>query len=237
MRQPLTYIRRIVVVVCLTFWASSCGDALPTAPAPIAPAATPPAPASVLSLTGVVTDASGNPIADATVAAHLRDGRVPARTDTQGRYEIVAPVPNFTRFEVVAEKVGYEPNSQVPMAMTQDFRLYRIDRFAAGETRRLTITSDDSLCTDGLDHSDYHWRCRTFRVQAHENGTMLLKLVPDDPGETGKLCVTAAPYNDCGGLVAVSVPSGAEMKVTVLTAFHLPRGPQTFTLNTSVHRQ
>jgi carboxypeptidase family protein len=230
MCQLFTIIRRTAGVVCLALWASSCRNAPPTAPTPINPPVTPPAPAQVLSVTGLVTDESGNPIADATVTAHLREMPLKAMTDSQGRYEIAVSLPNSTSFAVVAQKVGYETNDQVVhllAAATQNFRLYQVVRFVAGESRRLTITSDDSLCAGG---SDYHWRCRTIRVQAKVSGTLVLEVVPDDPAEPGEFWTGPAPYSQCcGPREWFSVPAGAEVHVTVLTAFNPPRG---FPLNT-----
>ena len=234
MCQTLPSLNRTAGVICLAFWAFSCGDRSPSAPTQISPASTPVA-ASVTSLNGLVTDESDNPIAAATVTANLPGARVPVMTDTHGRYEMTVVLPNYPYFVMVAEKVGHELNQQVAKTRTQNFRLYRIARFVAGESRRVTITADDSLCAgDG----DYYWRCRTFRVQTREIGTLVLEVVPDDPAETGELQIGPAPYNHCcSSRASFSTPAAAEVHVTVLAPFNLPRGPQTFTLNTSLQAQ
>jgi carboxypeptidase family protein len=247
MCQLLTFIRRTAGVVCLGFMASSCSDppptALPAAPTPITSAVTPPTPPPVSSITGVVTDESGNPITGATVTAHLRDMPVRALTNSQGEYGIDVPQPNYLIFAVTAERVGYERNEQVVRRpegaglgpVIKNFRLYPVDSFVAGASRRLTITSNDSLCAVlDVGGTDHHWFCRTFRVQAVDAGTLVLEVVPDGPAGTGELWTHPAPYyRCCGPRHSFSVPAGTEAQVTVMTA--LERVPQTFTLNTSLH--
>ena len=238
MPGPLTMIRRTSGVVCLALWASACCDAPPTAATPIDPPAAPTLPRlSTVHVVGLVTDDRDNPIPDALVTAYGSSTTVKAMTDGQGRYEMtVSTSSNSLGVEVAAEKMGYERNAQFVRLLSeaaQDFRLYRAERLAAGESRTVTITADDSLC--GV--ADFAWRCRTFRIVANESGTLVLQVVPSDPAEPGALEIRASNYLCCPPHVSFSVAAGAEVYVNVLTPWDLPRGAQTLTLNTSLQPQ
>ena len=214
----------------------------PGTPTPIPQPGPGPTPPPVLSITGLVSDESGNPLGDATVMARLRGMPVRVLTNSLGRYGFDVPQPNYPIHVVTAEMDGYERNEQVtwrpegagPGPAIQDFRLYPVDRFVAGASRRLTITSNDSLCAV-LDHGgpDYHWFCRTFRVQAPEAGTLVVEVVPDSPAGSGELWTRPAPYfRCCDPRQSFSVAAGTEVQVSVMTA--LARVPQTLILNTSL---
>jgi hypothetical protein len=214
----------------------------PGTPPPSTPPGPPPARSPVLSVAGLVTDESGNPIGGATVTGHGRGTQLRVLTDGHGRYGFDVPQPNYLGLAVTVEKVGFELNEQVaqrpmgagPGPAAIDFRLYPVDRFVAGASRRVTITSNDSLCAVlDVGGTDYHWFCRTHRVQAPETGTLVVEVVPDGPAGSGELWTRPGPYyRCCAPRQTFAIPAGAEVEVIVMTA--IGRVPQTVTLNTSL---
>src|SRR5262245_45288292 len=78
----------------------------PGTPTPIPRPGPGPTPPPVLSIAGLVTDPSGNPIGDATVTARLRGMPVHVLTNIQGRYGFDVPQPNYLVHVVTAEKDG-----------------------------------------------------------------------------------------------------------------------------------
>ena len=56
---------------------------------------------------------------------------------------------------VWATAEGYEDDLQDHLAVSQDFRLYRIERISAGSSTVVTMRPDDSLCWNNIHEPGY----------------------------------------------------------------------------------
>jgi len=121
-------------------------------PAPTTtPTATPPPPLPRnFMLTGRVTDAETSaPIANATVC--VSQCFVRATTDDTGNYSVPAALVYGHDYDWVATTAdGFFADVRYVRALTQDVRLRRVNRIAAGDSTIVTVSPDDSVCANNL---------------------------------------------------------------------------------------
>lgn len=172
--------------------------------APAPPPPPPPAPAGPtrpVRISGMATDDDGAPVADATIEVTVDDGptieqKLYATTNLTGFYELTADVlaTGFPSFGFIkADSPGRERYFAYlfrNQTVTQDVRLYRITRIAAGESTRVTIRPGDSTCGHGDELT-----CRIVRVSIPTAGRLAMACEPtgDDNGGPG---LTIVDYND-----------------------------------------
>jgi hypothetical protein len=141
--------------------------------------------------------------------------------------------------DAVAVKSGYEQTGRYVSAAnggptSQNFRLYRIRRIAAGDSARVIVAPDDSFCGDD-DHESYPypWVCRIVRVTASNNGLMTLEVTSDNPAVPPALAVSGAHgYLCCSARVSLQVSAGDEILATILLGSTASTS-EAFTLKTS----
>ncbi len=146
---------RVRAVLLVTF-AAACGGTggTPTAPTPTAPSLT------VTVLSGHVTDrATGAPIAGS---------------------EVVASYPDVSRAFAWATADNYESDVHYVRSASQDFRLYPIQRIAAGDSTVVTVEPNDPLCNNNLSSPGWgaDYVCRIVRVRVPVDGTLTLEALP-----------------------------------------------------------
>lgn len=69
-----------------------------------------------------------------------------------------------------------------PPTTTQHFHLRRIERITAGESTAVIVTPDDTPCDNNLQDLDANYVCRSVRVVAPSDGTMMLEVVASQGG-------------------------------------------------------
>lgn len=138
------------------------------------------------TITGVVSERRGGPIADARVTARPNSppgsGRT-TTTDANGRYAFDG-LSGIVLLDVA--KAGYEPSGRsgiLPKSQQVDFTLNRESWVAAGQALAATIWGDDELIgiedDTGLDCD--HPACKLITVQIGEPGRLTVRLTWDNP--------------------------------------------------------
>jgi hypothetical protein len=171
-----TYARAVLLVT----FASACGgtDGTVTAPTPTTPALT------VTVLSGRITDrATGAPIAGGSVAASYPDVSR-ATTDNSGTYELMGhnalALPHDGNAIAWATADNYESDVRYVRSAAQDFRLYPIQRIAAGAATPVTVGPNDPLCNNNLSSPGWgaDYVCRIVRIVVPVDGTLTVEAIP-----------------------------------------------------------
>ena len=177
------------------------------------------------------------PVAGATMTAY---GSSPFVTDSSGSYHTSATVPpppfHYFGTSVTIAKAGYEDTHGWAAGTgdtTQDFRLYRITSVTAGETLRLTLSSENSLC--GLDDE---FRCRAIHILVPSTGTLVLDTLTADPATPFWISLggPADVHYPHQGVTHVtrSLTGGSTVLIQIMRPWQPLPTPLEFTLRTSL---
>jgi hypothetical protein len=223
-----------------------CGGNTPTLPTPIPEPSTPapptparPSPSSIV-LIGQVTDAATfSPIAGAIVRIN---GRYSAVTDASGKYSVTGLLDAGAEYDFTyVSAANYVSDYRYIRTSTQDVRLNRIERIAAGESKLVTIAPDDTLCFNNMQDTpglgpDY--LCRSVRLVALTAGTLTIEAVSTQDGAHPSLEVEVGGEPVDWSLQNpkfFQVTAGTEVVVNVeMSAASITR--QSFMLTTSMTR-
>jgi carboxypeptidase family protein len=157
---------------------SGCGAGPYPAPSPTGPSA-PPAPLSVgFTLSGVVSEPAGDPIAGVNVQL---SGKT-AITDEGGRY-VISELSGSIGLEL--SKEGYEPLIISGYQMSSDrvlnLLLTPTIRIAAGESKMVTFYDADRGYSFPSAYSECGAPCKLIRVTMPAAGSLAVKLTAGDP--------------------------------------------------------
>jgi hypothetical protein len=214
---------------------SGCGGEPYPAPSPIGPGAPPPPLSGVFTLSGVVSEPAGDPVAGANV---LISGKT-AITDEAGRYAI-GELSGFIGLELGKE--GYEPLTTSRFQMSSDrvlnLRLTPTIRIAAGESRSVTLYNADRGYEFPYAYSECASPCKLIRVTVPAAGSLAVKLTAGDPARKlsvftydGQIeyCCTAQltipfGFSDHGEQILYvtftgGVPTGTDQRIDIATSF------------------
>jgi len=178
------------LIALSVFVVVGCGGSTPPLPTPVPGPSTPapptparPSPSSIV-LTGQVTDAAtSSPIAGAIVRSN---GRYSAVTDASGKYSVTGLLDAGAGYDFTyVFAANYVSDYRYIRTSTQDVRLNRIERIAAGESKIVTIAPDDTLCLNNMQDTpglgpDY--LCRSVRIVALTAGTLTIEAVSTQDG-------------------------------------------------------
>jgi hypothetical protein len=251
---------RALIYVGLLVSAVGCNHGVtpPTTPTP-----TPPTPNTspcgvyiscetvTFHLTGIVTDDDGRPVAAAKVSVRPflygtpNPPLVSTMTGADGSYTIDFGAMGgvMGASAIVGYVHGEHPDHETytrflqtsGQSLTQDIRMYRINRLTAGADTSFVVRPGDSIC--GLDDE---WTCRTARVSSPSAGKVTLSL--DSQGATAQtgletsISGVTGTYRCCNSSTVYDVAPGTEIAVDVLMPWDA-RESQSFTLRTSVQPQ
>ena len=236
LRALLLDLRALLLVTM----ASACGGASDTTTAPT------PAPLPAITvLSGQITDrATAAPIPGGGVFASYPDVSS-AITDSSGRYALISSnplaLPHNASAIVWASADNYESDVHYVRSAFQEFRLYPIQRIAAGGSTLVTVAPTDPLCFNnltspgwGADHV-----CRIVRIVAPVDGTLTVEALPTAGGARPSLevetgwgrpgCCSERLENP----TAIKVTAGAEVIAQVQMSSSSTT-IQSFTLTTSM---
>jgi hypothetical protein len=122
---------------------------------------------------------------------------------------------------------------------TQDVRLHRLQRIAAGTSTTITVTSDDTLCLNNIQDTlglppDYV--CRSIRIVAPADGTIAVEAVSSEgahpPLEVETVGVQPCCSERMGNPISIQVKGGTEILVNV--EMLAGSSSQSFTVKTSM---
>jgi hypothetical protein len=196
---------------------------------------------ATIVLTGQATDITTSaPIPRATVNVN---GRYFTTADASGNYSLTGYLDQGAGSVVYVQANGYELYGRYIRGISsQNFRLHRLERIEAGDSWSVTMTPEDSLCSNdlqepqfGVPDSDYSYVCRTVRVVAPSDGVMTVEAFSVPDGARPPLEVEAFSER-MGNPMSIQVWGGIEVKVSV----ELPESSATsksFTLKTSMAGQ
>ena len=231
----LTRVRAVLLVTL----ASACGGTSGTTTAP-----TPTPSPTITVLSGQITDrATAAPIPGGGVVASYPDVSS-ATTDSSGSYALMSrnalALPHDGNAFAWATADNYENDVRSVRSALQDFRLYPIQRIAAGDSTVVTVAPDDPLCFNnimspgwGADHV-----CRIVRIVAPADGTITVEALLIAGGarplleieiHRGNRLVTALLENPA----SIKVTAGTEIIAHVQIASSSTT-TQSFTLTTSM---
>jgi hypothetical protein len=232
-----TLARHAIGVVAAFLLVSGCSRT-DTLPPTSTPSPTPPPGAAQITLTGQVMDSdSSGPIAGAVVSIN---GRYRGTSDESGKYSVTGSLDGGSGITYVSA-AGYESDYRFISGVTQDFRLHRIERISAGESKLVTVAPGDSLCVNnvqdfpGLGES---YMCRSLRVLASSDGILTIEVVSPEDGEHPQVEVETVNAAVCcneriENPTSIQVTAGIEIRVSV----EIPWGSTTsrsFLVNTSL---
>ena len=134
---------------------------------------------------------------------------------------------------------GYEDDLRYYRAVSQDFRLYPIERISAGGSTVVTVRPDDSLCWNNIHEPGYgnDYVCRKVRI-VPAAGVITVEALPIGGGSRPPLVVAVSAGNRVlverlGNPVSVPMTGGTEVVAFVEMAANSPT-TQSFTLTTSI---
>jgi hypothetical protein len=235
-REVAVRATRMWSVVLLSVAVSGCGADMPTRPSS---STVPPLPGNAV-LTGKVTDrATGAPLPGAAVVFSQPHPAPIVRTDHSGIYSLTGlPAPGGGAM-VWASADGYEDDLHYYHESSQDFRLHPIERIAAGESARVTVRPDDSLCWNNIHEPGYgnDYVCRIVRIMPAD-GIMTLEALSISGGPRPELVVAVQARSRViverlGNPVSVDLAGGTEVVAFVEISAGWPV-MQSFTLTTSM---
>jgi len=207
-----------------------------------------------LTMSGMVTNEDGLPIAHAFVRVGQGRELAATYTDETGSYRMVFTMRTAAPAEVSFGANGYEATIRALHVVSSepqyDARLHPLVRIDGGATAHLVVASDDGLCypvrTDVRD-ADRSWPCRLVHVLVSQAGVLSVAVVPDDPGS--KVGVSFAVGSEptlvfatpcCPQSEAARLPAGADalVQIVALDLFTATdtsaRGAQGFALRTLI---
>lgn len=231
----------IVVSICI----GGCGGGTPTMPTP-APASAPSPSARPslppIELTGQVIDAATSaPIAGATVRIN---GRYSSVTDPSGKYIVSGLLDAGAGYDFTfVSAADYVSDYRYIRSSTQDVRLNRIERIAAGESKFITVEPNDTLCVNNMQDSPglgQDYVCRSIRVIARSDGILTIEAVSTQTGMHPLLEVETVGVQPCcserlGNPTSIQVRAGTELVANVEMSFGSTTS-QSFMLTTSMTR-
>ncbi len=190
-------------------------------------------------LTGKVTNAANSsPISAATVRIN---GRYSTTTDTSGTYSVTGflDLGDYSITYVFAEE--YDSDVRYIRGTSQNVRLHRTEWIVAGVSKTLTVTPDDTLCSNNLQDPSFGgptYVCRSVRVVAPSDGVMTVEAVSTQDRTHPPLeveTVGGAPccFERMANPVSIPVTAGTEVLVNVEMASGSTTS-QSFTLTTSM---
>jgi len=199
---------------------------------------TEPATATVPTLRGHVMDDEGNPLAGATVTIGVFPERTPpvAVTDGDGNYSFPYTLVSGDGWGEAAgyiwtQKPGYEGDVRWVWSLTQSYRLYRLVRFAAGESISLSIDpANRHPCVDDNFFAplNQQWACRTVHIVAPV-GRLTVQVVPKTLGVRIGLWLWWTGTGDHGGAQvcceatgSLNLPGGVEANAHILVGADWP---------------
>ena len=244
--------RAFRVIFLAMLLASGCGRQVttPTAPTPPGPMLSDALPPPALELTGTVTDDEGTPVAGARVLIAGSDWDLAeARTDSAGRYTMalhgVRPSMHYPGLDPPGTEdavgflrinaSGFDWYSRWILGsgqhLVENVRLRHPKRIKSGESERLAIRPDDTVC----DPSVWPGReliCRYVHAVASRDGIMTVEASPTQTGwPRPNIEVFDDETGSRGNPTEIRITAGVEY--TVWVAF--PWGfDGTFDLKTSV---
>jgi len=179
---------------------------------------TEPATATVPTLRGHVMDDEGNPLVGATITIGGFPETTPpvAVTDGDGNYSFPYTLVSGDGWGEAAgyiwtQKPGYEGDVRWVWSLTQSYRLYRLVRFAAGESISLSIdpANNRHSCVDWV--SPFAWACRTVHIVVPA-GRLTVQVVPITLGVRTGLYVFGTNRNGgatcCGATESLNLAAG-----------------------------
>jgi hypothetical protein len=195
------------------------------------------------ALSGQVTDkATSAPISGAIV---WFNGASQTTTDSSGHYRFTAGFITGQNSMSYVEADNYARDHRYVGRSVHNVQLHPIERIRAGESTRVTVAPDDTLCVNNVQDTPGLgplYVCRSVRVVASGAGVMTLEAHSATGGPPPLLEVEIV---DGGGIccderlenpTSMSVEAGTE----VVAHVEMPSGSatgQTFILNTSMRTQ
>lgn len=240
--------RERACIVLLIAFAAACSTTTaptPAPPAPSAPTASPsptppsPAPPGSIILTGRVTDTGTSaPIAGAIVSIN---GRYRGTTDASGNYTVTGLLDYGSRHDYTYTSVAdFFSDYRYIRSTAHNVRLRRIERIAAGDSRTLTVSPDDSLCVNNVQDTpglgpDYV--CRSVFVVVPNDGAVTIEAVSTQDGTHPPLEVEAVGVSPCcferiANPTTIQVVAGTVIVVNV-EMLSSSTASQSFVVNTS----
>lgn len=222
---------RITFVVLMSAWPIACRVVNTSATSPSAAFQNSPT-----TLSGRVTDiATGRPIAGAVVTLN---GWHQVTTDSSGNYDFPGS-PNAGYTWASAE--NYVTDYRYIRDLTHNVRLYRIEPITAGESKRVTIARDDSLCVNNVQDALFlgtDYVCRSVFVVAQKDGAVTIEAVATQDGAHPPLEVETVGVSPCCS-ERMGNPTTIQVRVgTVIVAnVEMPSNSttsQSFLVNTSL---
>jgi hypothetical protein len=191
-----------------------------------------------VTLTGRVTDAAtGGPIAGARVSIN---GGPPGTTDSSGNYSVAGLLAagSNSGFTYVSAQNYVSDYRYIQGRTVQNVRLNRVERIVAGESTRVTIAPEDTLCLNNAQDTlglgpDY--LCRSVFVVAPTDGAVTIEAVSTRDGAHPPLEVEESPGGSdarMGNPTTIQVSAGTVIVVNV----EMPASStsaQSFVVNTS----
>jgi hypothetical protein len=217
--------------VLLLISVSACSNA--ASRSPTAPSKPPP----TIVLTGQVTDAATfAPISGATVLSDLTGFTT---TDSLGNYSVTGSLEGGYNITFVSA-ADYEMDARYFFTTTQNFHLRRIERITAGESKSVVVTPDDTPCDNNLQDLDANYLCRSVRIVAPSDGTIMLEAVASQGGahpplEVERVTTRCPCFERLQNPTSMKVTAGTE----VVAHVEIPSGStgsQAFMLATSFAR-
>ena len=208
-----------------------------------------------VTLSGMVEDESGAPVAHAFVRVFQDRALATTYTDERGAYQMAFSIRTEAPADVSVGANGYEASLRaIRVASTEphyDARLHAIVRIDAGATVHLVVAPEDGLCyplrNDARERAR-SWPCRLVRVTTRETGVLTVAVVADD--QRGQFGVTFAVGSQpflvfatpcCAPDSAALLPAGIETIVQVVAldldtagASHSGLRQRSFTLQTTL---
>ena len=224
--------RKWFTVISLALACVGCGSdnlVSPRADANAATAGPAPSPTTTRTITGVVRDDRGTPIAGASVWTDYRGITVVSGADGTFTAPISSGAGSFVW--IFASKPGYEPDAQQTPEPTRDLTLHDIIRVAAGQSVRVTVRPNDPnvWVIDRLPSGqwwEFDYRTRVVRLSAAVASRVTLQLVADDGGPTEFVI-----RGHDGSPAELTMTRGSEVEVEIRLLAGSPS--RTFTLTTS----
>jgi hypothetical protein len=178
------------------------------------------------------------PLPGATVVFTQPHPSPRATTDSFGIYSLTGlPAPGGGAF-VWAMVEGYEDDLRYYRAVSQDFRLYPIERIPAGGSAAVIVRPDDSLCWNNIHEPGYgsDYVCRKVRIES-TGGVLTVEALPTGGGSRPPLVVAVSAGSRVlderlGNPVSVQTTGGTTVIAFVNMVAGAPTA-QSFTLTTS----
>ena len=208
-----------------------------------------------VTLSGVVTNEGGSPIAHAFVRVDQDRELAATYTDETGSYRMAFTIRTADPADVSFGANGYEVSlRELHVASTEpqyDAQLHPLVRIDGGASVHLVVSSEDGLCypaRSDVRDAARSWPCRLVHVLVRQTGILSVMVVPDDPGNklgvsfpvgSEPMIVFATPC--CPQSEAARLPEGADGLVQIValdlettTTDASRRGRQGFTLRTTI---